>query len=407
MDSQPTLTAFTIAGGVTTFVGAVLSQMFKASREVEGRIVKRLTPAGWLALGVSLVGMSGTIASELLRVSIREESERAGQIAEKQRKALLEQEARWRRDTSAMLALAKGDIEKNLNRTIAGFQASNFRFTEARTQLLASKQSLLADSVRRTNQIIIAGQPLMSLDVRWSFTSASPKLLGAIRADEAAERDNDESSQGGVPREPPAVLVGNRALTLLSFVARAGPPVERENDGVSTGPLVLLPLDDAHNAILYMGVPPDSEPAAGGRSGFSPDGLAVTRASVAGGTRYQMSWQLNSAILPQYVDRQNASVPSTSNMPRLLDIVLLSDFENSPVKADNFATPEVDSLWAHYSDSPVRLDHWFNGMTLDIGVNGFSDMTYRYRLTRGWRRVVYRDGEDVDGNCLVLEFVRG
>src|SRR5437868_200502 len=143
MDYQSTLNLITFCGLAASFVAGLLSQLFKSSIEVDGTIRKRLTPAGWLALGISMVGLLGSIGSELIRIAIQHQSDSQKQAAEAQRDALQEQEQHWRDDTSLLLATAKNDIERTLTNTITGFQASNRSFSKTQSELLASKQAML------------------------------------------------------------------------------------------------------------------------------------------------------------------------------------------------------------------------------------------------------------------------
>jgi hypothetical protein len=129
MDLHGTLTIITIAGLAVSFAAGTISQFWKDSIEVEGKLTKRLTPAGWLSLGISLVGLSGSVASELIRVSIDHNEQLQAKAEVAQAKALRDEEDRWRSDMSAMLAATKSDIEKNLEDTIKGFEQSQLQFT--------------------------------------------------------------------------------------------------------------------------------------------------------------------------------------------------------------------------------------------------------------------------------------
>ncbi|HXQ68957.1 MAG TPA: hypothetical protein VN844_00595 [Pyrinomonadaceae bacterium] len=121
----------------------LISQLWKNSVEVEGTIRKRLTPAGWLSLGIALVGLLASVGSILVSVNIKKNAQLQAQAEAAQKLALQGQESRWRSETSSMLKLAKDDIEKNLGNTIAGFQDSQERFNSTQAQIISSKQSVL------------------------------------------------------------------------------------------------------------------------------------------------------------------------------------------------------------------------------------------------------------------------
>jgi hypothetical protein len=202
MDLHITLAIITVAGLAISCIAGIASQLWKDSIEVEGRLTKRLTPAGWLSLGISLVGLSGSIASELIRVSISNSEKLQSKAEAAQRQVLQEQETRWKEYMRTMLAQTKADIEKNLDDTVRGFHDNQLRFTETQANILAGKQALLESSLKHTNEIIVAGQPLTSLRLRWQFSSANAALWDTMTKGKADIQENAESSQGGSPRIP-------------------------------------------------------------------------------------------------------------------------------------------------------------------------------------------------------------
>ena len=71
MDLQTKLTILSILGGLVGVLSLVISQLWRSSVEVQGQFRKRMTPAGWVLLAISLVGFAGTIISEGIRAKIR------------------------------------------------------------------------------------------------------------------------------------------------------------------------------------------------------------------------------------------------------------------------------------------------------------------------------------------------
>jgi hypothetical protein len=117
MDLHITLAIITVAGLAISCIAGIASQLWKDSIEVEGRLTKRLTPAGWLSLGISLVGLSGSIASELIRVSISNSEKLQSKAEAAQRQVLQEQETRWKEYMRTMLAQVRhlaGQVGKQL-----------------------------------------------------------------------------------------------------------------------------------------------------------------------------------------------------------------------------------------------------------------------------------------------------
>lgn len=387
IDYQSTLTLITFGGLAASFAGGLLSQFFKSAIEVDGTIRKRLTPAGWLALGVSMVGLFSSVASELIRLTIQHQSDVQSQTAALQRQALEQQERHWRDDTSRLLGAAKSDIEHNLDNTIEGFQASNKKLVQTQAELLESKQAVLRDSLQRAKEIILAGQPLTSLNFKLAFRSASERMR---RSYERAVGAVDQSSEDG-PRD----MAADAAGPLFEVIASAGAFPSRMHH--KNGPLMLMPLDDAHNAVLFLGDYPMNgiARAVTARS----NGSETVSLDHRTGT-YLFSWTLDSGSLPSRVARLNPRIPSTSKMPRTLQLLLLWDFVSVPIDPTNFAAPYAE-LWSSQGDIALNVNSVFSHMTLQITVNDNGDMPYKYVLRRAYRRTL-----DIEGNCLVLEFER-
>lgn len=234
MDPHDTLTTITIAGLATSFIAGVTSKIWKDAVEIQGQLTKRLTPAGWLSFGIALIGLSGSVASELIRVSIRSGEQLQTKAEAAQKQALQDQEMRWRKDTSAMLAATKQGIETNLGGTINGFQATQ------------------ASSLQHMHEIIVAGQPLTSLSLHWRLASENPSLWQTMKKGQDEIQENSESSQGGVPEVPfDTMEYGAALLPLFSYIARIGdtPKADRssqqEKSVAHSSIVVLVTLDES------------------------------------------------------------------------------------------------------------------------------------------------------------------
>src|SRR4051794_20423252 len=114
MNPNDTLSLISLLGFGISFIAGVTSQLWKSSVEVEGRLLKKLTPAGWLLFAIAIVSLSASIAAELIRVNIRSREQIQLKAEAAQKRALAEQERSWREDVRAMLAAAKHGIEENL-----------------------------------------------------------------------------------------------------------------------------------------------------------------------------------------------------------------------------------------------------------------------------------------------------
>jgi hypothetical protein len=426
MDLNHVLTGFTIAGLATSFAGGIASQIWKSSQEIEGRITKRLTPAGWLSLGVALVGLSGSIASELIRVNMQNAQQIQDRADAAQKRALQEQEAQWRSDTSALLTTAKQDIESNLGHTITGFQ------TEQQT------------SLQNMHQIILSGQPLTSLSLRLSFTSTDRLIWKTMARGQADIKKNAESEQGGVPLVPLDLEEDQSSVfPLLSFVAtvdsgsKEGKSYERNREYLKRSPksgekgdsrdslLVLMPLDESQNTILSFGKIDggsnwwDAEPTAKTSSEIlglgdtrrfnsSPEvTLNLTKDSGLNPSKYTMSWQLDPVTLANAIDRTNKAITPTAKLPSTLKIAILYDIGDIPFRQNSFAESFAANLWGDNEQNRtyITLGSEFRNVGLSIEVNGFQEKKYRYLLKRLYRLDLLQDDDDgIDTGCTVLEF---
>jgi hypothetical protein len=436
MDLQNTLTTITIAGLAISFIAGITSQIWKSSVEIEGQLTKRLTPAGWLSLGISLIALSGSVASELIRVSISNNERLQAKTEAAQKQALQDQETRWRNDMSVMLAATKSDIEKNLDDTIRGFHESQTRFNQTQAEILASKQSLLESSLRHTNEIIVASQPLTSLSLHWQFGSASAALWQAMTKSQDEIKQNGESSQGGVPAVPFEVMEYNAALLpLVSYVAQivggreAGEASNagQAGDGVNDSSIVvLIPLDESQNAILSFGEIGtgaswyESGDGASISAGFATSshrgartgnstpkvtaGLAPSRDF--GMSNYAIDWDLDPATLANAIDRKNMAILPTAKLPGILKVAIFYDVRVLPFQQNNFSLPYAN-LWNHndWARKYITLGQDLENMMFTIEVNGFPEKKYSYTLKRMYKLSLTDNADDeVDTGCTILEF---
>jgi hypothetical protein len=452
MDSQTTLTIITFLGLAVSFIAGLLSQLWKGSIEVEGQLRKQLTPAGWLSLGISLVSLMGSIASELIRISVNNNQRLQAQAEAAQAKTLQEQEVRWRDEMSKLLGAAKKDIEKNVEETVKGFSDSQRRFAEQQAHAARDRQDLLENALRNTRDIIIAGQPLASLSFSWQFRSKSADLWDAMVKGVTSIDRNSRDVQGGVPPVPLEIMdYIAQLLPILQYIARVGdspkpadrgqlaapegrPSVDKQagakdrksdapedddwpetDDQVSRKPArgiaVLLSLDQ-NNAILSFGDLGGARWNAKGGAGKVSAGFVtagptqrraadstpqatvdLAQAREGEASSYTISWALDPLTLANSVDRRNPAIPSTARMPRLLNLTILYDIEELPFERYNFAVPQGALWYKVMGDVAVELTDLID-MTFTIVTNSLSEHSFRYRLSRMYRTRVLNDSDD-------------
>jgi hypothetical protein len=428
--SHSTLTTITILGLALSFLAGATSQIWKDSVEIDGQIKKRLTPAGWLSLGISLVGLSASIASELIRVGISHSEELQAQAERAQKQALEEQEARWRKDMSAMLSATKGDIEKNLEDTIKGFEDNQKRFSQTQAEIIASKQTLLENTLQHTNEIIVAGQPLTSLSLHWKFASANTALSEAMTKGAERSARNSDEEQGGVPEVPFDIMEYEAALIpLLSHVARIGdvrkagdiPESDLPVDGVLKQSIaVVIPLDESQNAVLSFGEIGKETTWAKNRKGAlisagfvmsnekerrkGNSSPAVTAEDGDGTSNYKIDWSLDPATLARAMDKRNTAIAATAKLPSVLKVAIFYDAKMLPFEQNNFGVPEA-RIWDNFENERkyVTPGRDFENVTLELEVNGLRKLNYSFKRMYKLRPLDEYDDE-IDTSCSILEF---
>jgi hypothetical protein len=431
MDLHNALTVITLVGLAISSIAGIVSQIWKDSIEVEGRLTRRLTPAGWLSLGISLIALSGSVASELIRVSISHSEELQAKAEAAQKKALQEQEARWRSDMTTMLSAAKSEIEKNLENTINGFKDSQAQSNQTQAEIIASKQSLLESTLQHTNEIIVAGQPLTSLSLHWKFASASSELRQAMKKGQDQIGENSYNEQGGSPEVPYDVMEYAAALIpLLSYVARIGdqskvgdvtrmdqPAKEFLNSSI----VALIPLDESQNAILSFGeigsettwyddhagamISGGFTLSPGRRKGVSTPHVTtdLTEDGDLGTSNYSIDWYLDPATLVNAIDKRNTAIASTAKLHGTLKVAILYDTKVLPFQQNNFGVPYAELWGADPNREYLALGRNFENVTLTVEVNGFREL--KYRLKGMYQPGLTDEYDDkIDTGCTILEF---
>ena len=292
-----------------------------------------------------------------------------------------------------------------------------------------------AAETRRTNEIIIASQPLTSLSLRWVISSEDVELRELMEDGQKQIEDNAKDTQGGVPPVWYDQMEYQAAvLPLLAFVAgqRSVLGSGKADQGQAKGDasiVTLISLDDSHNAVLSFGGIYGEPRWYGAKSkvvlsaGFAPvtSGTRPGRSSphveivpAVGSdsvSRYTIDWDLDPVTLANAIDRGNPSIQTTANPPRILKIALVYEFLELPFDQNNFAAQRTANLWDDWSGheskqsgaKPLNIE-------LTLVVNGFVDIKFEYVLKRAYARTLITESstreDEFDAGCTVLEFER-
>ena len=305
-----------------------------------------------------------------------------------------------------------------------------------RRRTAATQAAQVTAEARRTNEIILAGQPLTSLAFQWRFATESPELRETMQRGEAEILENAESSQGGVPAVPFEIMEYNAALLpLLSYIARAGSVSSDDEEFERNGRdrpraaghpvVVLMPLDESPNAILSFGEigtgvqwhrkRPNSAAPAGfaaldntARTGNStPHVRAELKPGKNGASTYTVAWTLDPVTLANAIDRVNTAIAPTARLPRRFKIALLSEVVDLPFEQNSFGQSFAVNLWddSEWQRRDIVVGDAFTGMTLTVEANGVADARRSYAFKTMYRRDLVDDTEDEFAvACTILEF---
>lgn len=320
--------------------------------------------------------------------------------------------------------------------TIVGLAISLISEDLRRRDAAAASQAQIVTETKKTNEIIIAGQPLVSLAIRWKFESRNGELSEEMSRGQTEIRKNAESSQGGVPLVPLDVTEYDWAVVpLLNYLASLGAKEKSASSGEgkprkdqSDATIVaIMALDTYPNAVLAFGkIGPDAEwidkkgdakPAAGviateGRRGGNS--IPYVRVELAPNISakpsiYAVDWDLDAQTLANAVDRANSTIAPTGNIPRVLRIAVLHGGKTIPFRKNNFGSPLIN-IWGRSASDQKRVAinaSRVSKMTLRLVINGLEEFQREYGLLRVYKvDLDVSDDFDIDMRCIVFEFAR-
>jgi hypothetical protein len=316
--------------------------------------------------------------------------------------------------------------------TIIGLVISIISEDLQRRAALSAQAAQIAAEAKRTNEIIVAGQPLTSLKLNWAFQGLDADLMQRLQkgnddawayiADQQGERDASQNE---------AVL---REKVLYPFLVALCRRFARgiKEKGYSDV-VVLLALDDDQNAVLSFGLLAREKSwslAAAGTTAkpASPLSLEIGSHGYEGNpalanwpnlerdkTTATIEWRLDPSTLAKSFSRQNQFVALTAKLPNILRIAILFDIEVLPFKEGNFALAEDQDFWK-LPDNIDNIIDPFRGkvelITKDfsssvrIVPNNSPVVVYDYILTQVYQTLFLTSYGDpiMDVHCLVFEF---
>jgi hypothetical protein len=309
------------------------------------------------------------------------------------------------------------------------------------------REGEIAAEVRRTQQIILASQPLTSLDLEWSFSELRPSVRTQLTNAEARELEWHQDMQRDVGREEGQEI--NRSYVMwptLLALARDAAGSRRDESRVSPAEaapsadvLVLIGLDDDRNTMLSFGKLDPSVQwnnkagslfkgvanALSGAISFCQDyytdcleadsyraasrkinSWPIMSSNQLGSARIR--WSLDPDTLTNSIDRQAAAAVATARLPTTLRIAILFDIRNLPFDSGNLAKPLSRSMWTRSTkQASDQHSELLFASTLRLVANNIVESTYEYGLENISETEITDDdyGEEVfNARCLLLTY---
>jgi hypothetical protein len=299
-----------------------------------------------------------------------------------------------------------------------------------RTAKVAKEQ--VATEATRTNEIIIAGQPLTSLSLTWSFHGIDCGLAELLKKGDDDALAVIMDAQGGRGGEQNRSLYrGMQLYPFLLGLARSFARVSAKPDLFSI--LILVALDDDPNTVLPFGLIDNRVLSSWLQHSKIPEApslpsLETNMNACLGNSDLRnwpsleasesdviVYWRLDPSTFAKCISRQNNFVAPTAKMPHRLRIAALFDLSGLPFRPGNFALPVDENFW-NFPDYQDNRNSNFRG-TLDPITSDFTSsvelvpnnsdlVAYSYNLSRVYE-TLFRDGygEAIKRlRCIVMEY---
>ncbi len=299
-----------------------------------------------------------------------------------------------------------------------------------------AREARLREDIRRTNKIILSGQPITSLYFSWQFNDVSREGLDLIwRGDTTSMGEIGREQQGGV-RGPSQNGPAFRRNSLYPFIKML---FRNTADNEAEQFVMLISFDRDQTTVMPMAYLMDTATIEGkvasdySRDGKFPVGVETVSSNEAsfqgyGNSRYnypQISYEKDTVYIDWYLDpvtfadsynTQVTDMSPSAYFPDTLKVALLYDFETLPFESENFALAPDYIFWDDVGgvepvssiDTLAIQADLLKRSSLYFTPNALRDQTVSYRFLEYFAQpVVEKDvGEAVACNALVLVFVR-
>lgn len=330
-------------------------------------------------------------------------------------------------------------------------------------QKSTERDEALKAEIRRTNRIIVSGQPLTSLDLRWEFQGVNKPLQEVMKhaGEQVASFYDNVQGRDVSGQEANEINRTEELYPFLLSLSKEFAPDEAGSQDKKPNPniLVLIALDEAQNSVLPFGRL-DSSITWGLRIS---DFLLHKQAMLAGGVSFcenyscaggepyahvtrelgswpsiervksrpadafAIRWSLDPMTFANAVEKQNSFIVPTARLPIVLKIAVLFSIHDLPFKSANFALPFTYTLWTQPDSTSggnfTLATHtvWggqerrsgentsqgaaFSSSIVRLIANNMPEAAYTYRLKIVTQKPLLDDyDEETNSRCLFFEF---
>lgn len=299
----------------------------------------------------------------------------------------------------------------------------------------SAEKSRLAylNEIKKTNKIILAGQPLLSLGFKLNFDN---KFCANFRksieiADSSVNKEQEDACQGemaGTQNE--AIELSSGLFPLVNASLTDTLPSNVNNF------IYLISLDEDNNSVLSYGYLDDRLMIYSGTSEDNKKYLfsnqkekhsagvtcelpayQVGAADIAhpyfsaDSTSTSFNWNLDIKTLWSCINKQHDEFPLNAYLPKTIKVAILYDFVSLPFASGNIATCDEFYVWSSYDnmEKEEKLEHHiYNNSTIEVIPNHLADQKANYRLEDCFQQNVTDPtwGEDVICKELLLVYER-
>lgn len=313
--------------------------------------------------------------------------------------------------------------------TVFGFVVTIVSTIVEDYQNAIDQENAIQADIRKTNRIILSGQPLTSVKFRWDFNSVESHVLDIVRKGDSTARQDimEEQGERGASQNGPWF----RYHKLYPFINT----LVSDTVGKTTRPFVMLiSLDNNQHAVLPIGFLTDSTTMRGISIDATNQSMPVgveTESSIAAGFHgfgdamnnhpgisaradtVTIGWDLNPYTFSNAVNKQISSINPTANLPDTLKIMLLFAFKELPFSSVNFSLSPRYSIWetdpddSYLNESPANSiinNSLLKGSSIELTPNDLRGQTVYYNFVNAYvKNITDRDfGEAIPCKAVVL-----